>query len=67
MIRRGEAYYGMYTESPNVTADYDLLPTDATHKNSKLESAGNYTLVFTYVPANNKVTVTSITRNGDAE
>ena len=67
IVRRGEAYYGMWTGSENVTADYNLDPTDETHKNVKLASAGNYTLVFTYLPGENKVNVTTITRNGDAE
>lgn len=67
VIRRGENYWGMWTGSDNVTADYDLDPTDETHKNVKLAAAGNYTLVFTYKPGENKVNVTTITRNGDAE
>lgn len=67
IVRRGEAYYGMWTGSESVTEDYDLDPTDDTHKNVKLASAGNYTLVFTYNSGTNKVNVTTITRNGDAE
>ena len=67
VVRRGESYYGMWTGSESVTADYDLQITDEEHKNAKLASAGNYTLVFTYKPGTNKVNVTTITRNGDAE
>ena len=63
IVRRGSDYWGMWTGSDYINNTYVLEPTDDTHKNIKLESAGNYTLVYN---SSSRI-FTTITRNGDAE
>ena len=63
IIRKGTDYWGMWTGSEYINNEYVLEPTDETHKNIKLASAGNYTLVYN---SSSRI-FTTITRNGDAE
>lgn len=63
IVRRGAAYWGMFTGSAYINNTYVLEPTDDTHKNIKLESSGKYTLVY-----NSSTRIfTTINRLGDAE